>query len=557
MQRPKIEILEVLAIGLSMALFTSCSNSNFESLSSHAQLTEPWNNKAIIDENKEAPRAAFLSQAFNSETGETVGVPNLSLNGRWKFSWVSSPLERPVGFYNVEFDDGDWQEISVPSVWERQGFGYPVYANVEYPFIADPFEVPVDHQNHVGSYRKEFQLPDDWLGGRVFVEFGAVSSALTLWVNGERVGYAQGSRTPLEFDITEYVTPGTNLIAAQVMRWNDGSWLENQDSWSLSGIFRDVTLISRPNTHIRDFFASTSLENDYRDGVLDLSVELRGFGQTDLGRYKVEYRLSRDGVDKAGGRLSAAKADDPSCLTSRVVIADVARWSAERPSLYDLELTLWDERGIKVETISSSTGFRSVEIKNGRLLINGRAVIFKGVNLHEFHPDSGYVVDEETMQRDFELLKAGNFNAIRTSHYPQPTRFYELADQYGFYVVGEANLETHLFRFEEDLAPARKPEWAAQMLDRTVRMVERDKNHPSIVIWSPGNETGPGPNIVAIYDWVKSRDPSRLFQYADDDRFEGGRLRSAESAPVWCVIGFSDCFLRLALEPRALRTRAE
>ncbi len=518
---------EVCAYLLRRSLVCIIALVSFEVFGFHAthsddDFAEPWNDITIIEQNKEKPRAAFTPFAHSYNT-------RLSLNGEWKFFWSESPSTRPTAFYQSDYNDNEWDNITVPSVWEREGYGYPIYANVQYPFVAEPFQVPTGKQNHVGSYRKNFTVPEEWNGKRIFIEFGAASSSLTLWVNGERVGYAQGSRTAIEFDITDFVHIGDNLVAVQVTRWNDGSWLENQDSWSLSGLYRDVELIARDQVHIRDYFASTSLTNDYKDGVLELSIDLRAFIDADLEDYSVQYRLSKEQHTVASGAVVAD--EETGRWHQQIEVENVFPWSAESPTLYDMALTLVRNDETVIETIESKVGFRHIELKGGRLLINGFPVIFKGVNLHEFHPNTGYVVDEETMVLDLKLMKEANFNAIRTSHYPQSKRFYELADQYGFYVIAEANMETHLFRFEEDLAPARKPEWAEQMLDRTIRMVEAYKNHSSIVIWSPGNETGPGPNMVDIYQWTKQRDDSRLFQYADDDRFEGGDFSELKVRP--------------------------
>lgn len=513
--------MKYLCLVLAAFLFLGCSNSE----GSNIVKLEPWQNIEIIHENKVEPHASFKPYGpseLATTGGEALSSYSKSLNGKWEFHWVDSPTGRPDDFFKTDFDANKWSLIDVPSVWEREGYGYPVYANVEYPFVAEPFEVPSDNQNHIGSYRKEVTIPENWKDRHVFIEFGAVSSAMTLWVNGERVGYAQGSRTPLEFDITDYVKAGSNLVAVQVMRWNDGSWLENQDSWSLSGIYRGVTLTARPKTYIRDYFAATTLQNNYKDGVLNLSVEVRGASAQLESGWTVDYELSDGLAVISNGKLPVQIGEGGGIANAELVLESVRVWSAEKPNLYTFKISLIDPQGTAVEWTQSRVGFRSVELENGRVLINGYPIKFRGVNIHEIHPETGYVVDEQTMRRDFELLKAGNFNAVRTSHYPQDPKFYHLADEYGLYVVDEANLETHLYRFEADLAPALRPEWAEQMLDRTVRMIERDKNHASIVMWSPGNETGPGPNMVAIYDWAKKRDSSRLFQYADDDRFEGG-----------------------------------
>jgi len=489
---------------------------------------EPWRDIDIIQQNVEKPRASFFALAETADSSKADAANFRSLNGDWYFRFDGNPASRPMDFWQAGFDVSAWDTIPVPSVWERQGYGYPVYANIPYPFDAEPFIVPMDDQNHVGSYVKEFDVPADWQGQRVYVRFGAVSSAMTLWVNGKEVGYSQGSRTPAEFDLTEYVKTGQNRLAVQVMRWSDASWLENQDSWSLSGIFRDVELYARPQTHIRDFFAKAGLENNYGDGVLNLAVDLRSFDATP-GDHTVSLELGRNGKMLAKEEATVVFADGASHVDLEARIAAVDAWSAEKPALYDLTITLRDDEGTVKEVIRRKTGFRSVEMRNNRVLVNGKAVKFKGVNLHEVHQDTGYVVDEATTMKDLQLMKAANFNAIRTSHYPQPERFYELADEYGFYLIAEANLETHLYRGQNGLAPARIPAWKDQMMDRMVRMVERDKNHPSVIFWSPGNETGTGANITAMYDWTKARDNSRLFQYGDATRVEGEGLKGLEA----------------------------
>ncbi len=492
---------------------------------------EPWRNIDIIQQNAEHARSSYFAYGSkkDADIGSKADAQNFrSLNGDWKFRFDGNPASRPLDFWQADFDTSTWDTILVPSVWERQGYGYPVYANIPYPFHAEPFIVPMDDQNHVGSYVREFDVPADWQGQRVYVRFGAVSSAMTLWVNGKEVGYSQGSRTPAEFDVTDYLQSGQNRLAVQVMRWSDASWLENQDSWSLSGIFRDVDLYARPQTHIRDFFAKAGLENNYRDGVLELVVDLRSL-EAVPGEHAVELILGREGEELARQEGTASFTDGEASVGLTIRVANVDTWSAEKPVLYDLTINLSDSEGAIEEVIRSKTGFRTVEMRNNRVLVNGKAVKFKGVNLHEVHQDNGYVVDEETLIKDMQLMKAANINAVRTSHYPQPERFYELADQYGLYLIAEANLETHFYRGKNGFAPARIPDWKDQMLDRMVRMVERDKNHPSVIFWSPGNETGTGDNITAMYDWTKARDDSRLFQYGDATRVEGQGLKGLDA----------------------------
>ncbi len=328
--------------------------------------------------------------------------------------------------------------------------------------------------------------------------------------------------------MTGFVRVGSNRIAVEVMRFSDGNWLENQDAWSLSGIFRSVSLYARPQSYIADIFARASLIKGYRDGALRLSTSLVNKAVAAKSGLRLRYSLHDRGVVLDSGEQAVSLANGHAELEATLVVRHVEAWSAEKPYLYELLIELLDDTET-LEVVRLQTGFRSVELRNGRVLVNGRAITFKGVNLHEFHQRHGYVVDEQTMLRDFQLMKAANINAIRTAHYPQQPRFYELADRYGFYVINEANLETHLYRNDPELAPARRPEWAGQMLDRSRRMFERDKNHPSVVIWSPGNESGMGPNITAIYRWLKHSDKTRLVQYADDTYVENAGVRALQT----------------------------
>lgn len=488
-----------------------------------------WRDQSVVHVNTEPPRASFSVISGSSDSQKNPSAEHRkSLNGEWFFRWSESHDARPVNFWREDFSLVDWDLITVPSVWEREGHGYPVYINHGYPFDAEPFTVPVDEQNHSGAYVTEFTIPASWENQRVYVDFGAVSSAMTLWINGEEVGYSQGSRTPINFEITDYIREGSNRLAAEVMRFSDGNWLENQDSWSLTGIFRDVNLYVRAPAHIRDFFAKTYLKDNYTTGLLNISGELDINTTQDNIPQSLEIIL-RDHEDILARQVIDIKsAVDGQAFDANLEVRDIEVWSAENPNLYEINLILRDPEQREIETVGHAIGFRSVELNNGRVLINGHPVIFKGVNLHEFHPDNGYVVDEETMLRDLTLMKEANINAIRTSHYPQSRRFYELTDRFGFYVVDEANLETHLFRNDPALAPALKPEWKDQMLDRMQRTLERDKNHASVIMWSPGNETGMGPNMTAIYEWVKARDDSRIYMYADDTLVEHDGVRALQ-----------------------------
>ena len=481
-----------------------------------------WNDINVIRDNVEAPRAHFVP----STRGESTTPHRISLNGAWKFHYSDTPASRPADFYREEFDVSRWNDITVPSNWELEGYGYPIYVNVPYPFEIDEPNVPTE-DNPVGSYRRTVDVPAIWLDQQVFIEFGAVSSAFYLWINGEYVGYSEDSKTPSEFNATRYLRPGENTIAVEVYRWSTGSYLEDQDFWSLSGIQRDVNLFVRPNARVRDFFVLAGLENDYADGVLQLEIDLVNDGDTVAETLAVELR-GTDGVIHAdAAALSLAPGASSHVFTA--TLPNVEQWSAETPNLYDLTITLGDE------VIHQPVGFRTVEIINGRFRINGKLVKLKGVNLHEHHDVKGHVVDEETMLKDIRLMQAANLNAVRNSHYPQPERWYELTSEHGLYVVDEANIESHGYGYDHDKTLGNKPHWMEHHLDRTRRMLERSKNFPSVVIWSLGNEAGDGVNLGATYHWIKSRDQSRPVQYETEGNIEevGERHSDFHSSMYW------------------------
>lgn len=481
-----------------------------------------WNNIDVIQENMEAPRAHF---APHRKVDANI-LHRVSLNGDWKFHYSDSPAARPADFYKLDYDVAEWGTIPVPANWERHGHGYPIYVNVPYPFDIDEPNVPTE-ENPVGSYRRTFEVSEAWLGEQVFVEFAAVSSAFYIWVNGEYVGYSEGSKTPSEFNITDYIAAGENTIAVEVYRWSTGSYLEDQDFWSLSGIQRGVSLFVRPDIRVRDFFAHAGLQNKYRDGAFELEIEIVNDGE------EVEKLLTVEIVDKGivvdAQELSLLFAAGDSQQTFAATIADVKTWSAETPYLYTLRITLGDE------VIVQPIGFRTSEIVNGRFLINGRLVKLKGVNLHEHHDVTGHVVDEETMLTDIRLMQGANLNAVRNSHYPRSKRWYELTSQYGLYVVDEANIESHGYGYDHDKTLGNKPHWMAHHLDRTQRMLERSKNFPSVVIWSLGNEAGDGVNLGAGFKWIKSRDLSRPVQYETEGDINevGERHSDFHSSMYW------------------------
>ena len=479
-----------------------------------------WQNQHIIGINKEAPHASFITY------GEATDKRNLHdskqyklINGEWLFNWSKNPQERPSDFYRVNFDDTAWDNIPVPANWQLHGYGYPIYINHPYeyadkraPFTEmkspNPPFVPNDY-NPVGSYRKRITIPEGWQDQEVLIHFGAVSSAMYVWINGEKVGYSQGSKTPAEFNVTKFLKPGENLLAVEVYRWSDGSYLECQDFWRLSGITRDVYLYTRPKNHIADIDALASLTNDYQNGKLNLKVAVNLISKLKL---KLKIELA-DG--KTSLYATSAELKDPSGLDTvsfEHELGDIQPWSAEIPKLYNLQVSLVDEKDVILQHTNIKIGFRTSEIKNGQLLVNGQPIYLKGVNLHEHNEFTGHVVDETTMRKDIELMKKFNVNAVRTSHYPQPEYWYDLCDEYGIYVVDEANIESHGMGYG-DKSLAKDSTWREAHLERTIRMLERDKNHPSVIIWSLGNEAGNGVNFYTNYKWLKQRDPSRPVQY--------------------------------------------
>lgn len=466
--------------------------------------TPEWNNINIIQANVEKPRATMWS--FADEASALDGTSKSpwvkSLNGLWKFNWSRSPSERPIDFYQTDFDDDSWAEIQVPSNWEVEGFGIPIYTNIVYPFPKNPPHAPTEW-NPVGSYRQYFDIPLSWDGRRVMINFDGVSSAFYLWLNGEKIGYSQGSRTTVEFDLTRHLKKGKNLFAVEVYRWCDGSYLEDQDFWRLSGIFRDVYLRSTANTSIRDFCIVTDFDEKYKHANLKIDVELHNpKGQLDL-------QL----LDATGDPLFS-KVSKPALDTVKfdIPIDSPHPWNAESPYLYQALLTLRDKNGKIIEVVPHKVGFREVVTENGRFKINGQVVLIKGVNRHEHHPDTGHVVSKERMLKEIKLLKEFNVNAVRTSHYPNSPIWYDLCNQHGLYVCNEANIESHGMGYSK-ASLAKHSEWKEQHLNRVIRMVHRDRNHPSVVIWSMGNESGDGPNFEACYHWLKKNDPTRPVQY--------------------------------------------
>ncbi|MEL6695942.1 MAG: glycoside hydrolase family 2 TIM barrel-domain containing protein [Bacteroidota bacterium] len=438
----------------------------------------------------------------------------LNLNGIWKFHWVSKPADRPKEFYQPSFSTDEWDELEVPINWEMRGYGIPIYTSQGYPFEKrNDYKIDAEW-NPVGSYRRTFRLPKEWQEQKTHIIFDGVQSAFYVWVNGEPIGYSQGSRTPAEFDISDALKEGENIIAVEVYRWSDGSYLEDQDFWHLSGIFRDVYLQSKPLTHLQDIQIHSSLKDDYQTGTFQLNGIIQK-NKKGAKATKLDILLiapNGDLIIQENLNLSLKNGKNI-FTTHKFEIPQVKSWNAEHPHLYSLILTLKDSDGEIIEVVPQKVGFRKVEIKGPRFLVNGKLIKLKGVNRHEHHPDKGHYVTEADIRRDLQIMARHNINAIRTSHYPNTPVFYDLCDELGFYVIDEGNIETHAFGNNYQNQISNDPIWKAAYLDRVERMYQRDKNHPSIIIWSLGNESGSGENVQAVYEWIHKTDPSRPFHY--------------------------------------------
>jgi beta-galactosidase len=482
-----------------------------------------WENPEIFQINREPARAAFIPYAdeVSAVADRYESSPwHLSLNGLWKFQWAPTPDQRSRDFYKNSFNDVNWKEIKVPGNWELQGYGIPIYTNITYPYPKNP---PfIDHaDNPVGSYRRYFDIPASWDGRKVFLYFEAGTSAMYIWVNGEMVGYTENTKSPAEFDITKYVKPGKNLVAIEVYRWSDGSYLEDQDFWRISGIDRDVYLYTTDNTRIADFFARPDLDASYKNGSLTVDITLKNYTANVKSNQIIEAVL----LNAAGSKVftQVVKATIPSVgnqtITFSKGISSPNLWSNETPYLYTLLLTLKDENGKFIETVSTKTGFRKVELKNGQLLVNGKRILVHGVNIHEHNPVTGHYQDVETMMKDIRTMKQLNINAVRCSHYPNNLNWVKLCDKYGIFLVDEANIESHGMGaalqgwFDQSKHPAYLKEWHAAHMDRIISLVERDKNHVSVILWSLGNECGNGQVFFDGYKWIKERDKTRLVQF--------------------------------------------
>lgn len=440
----------------------------------------------------------------------------MTLNGTWKFNWVENADQRPTDFYKTDFNDKGWDDMQVPGVWELNGYGDPIYVNVGYPWRSqyknNPPYVPTVN-NHVGSYRKVIEIPADWKGRQIMAHFGSVTSNMYLWVNGKFVGYSEDSKLEAEFDLTKYLRPSKNVIAFQVFRWCDGTYLEDQDFFRYSGVGRDCYLYTRTTNHIEDIRITPDLDAQYKDGTLQIAVQMKGKGTVDL-------KL----LDKAGKEVTTAQVKGSGKKTATMNVSNPEKWTAETPNLYTLVANL-QENGKIIESIPIKVGFRKIELKNGQILVNGQAVLFKGADRHEMDPDKGYVVSKERMIQDIKRMKELNINAVRTCHYPDNNLWYDLCDEYGIYVVAEANIESHGMGYGDETL-AKNTLFAKAHLERNQRNVQRGYNHPSIIFWSLGNEAGFGPNFEACYKWIKAEDQSRAVQYE--------QARTNEYTDIYC-----------------------
>lgn len=470
-----------------------------------------WLDETKNEENRLPMHASYFVYESETAAGKndwTQSINYLNLNGDWKFKWVEKPADLPVNFQSTEFDDSHWVHFKIPATWEVNGYGYPIYVNIGYEFQniqkPDPPKVPMSY-DPTAVYRREIRLRDNWKGKKIILHVGAAKSNLAVWVNGQYVGYGEDSKLSQEFDVTKYVGTGRNLIVLKVMRWCDGTYLEGQDFWRLGGIMRDCYLVARNPVHIYDYELTTDLDAAYTNGELKAKIKLNvpAFAIATVELHEGPHIIKKASVSFGGTNYKS-------------IFIPVPRprlWSAETPNLYTAIIRLKKKNSNVEEVMTQQVGFRKVEVKNGQLWVNGKSILIKGVNRHEFDPDSGQTISKESMLRDIQIMKQFNINAVRCSHYPNNEYWYDLCDRFGLYVVDEANIESHGIGYDITKTLGNKPLWKKAHFERLQRMVERDKNHPSIIIWSLGNEAGNGYNFYEAYQWLKYRDTSRPIQY--------------------------------------------
>ena len=475
------------------------------SLATMAQHDE-WKNPEINAVNRAPMHTNYFAYSSSEEAAKADKENSsnfMTLNGIWKFNWVKNADARPTDFYRTDYNDKGWGQMKVPGVWEMNGYGDPIYVNVGYAWRSqsknNPPYVPIEN-NHVGSYRKEIIIPAEWSEKEIFAHFGSVTSNMYLWVNGKYVGYSEDSKLEAEFNLTKYLKPGKNLIAFQVFRWCDGTYLEDQDFFRYSGVGRNCYLYSRNKKYIQDIRVTPDLDSNYTNGTLNVALNLNGSGT-------VELNLT----DPAGKSVATAQVNGNGQKSVVMDVSNPEKWTAETPNLYTLTATLKNGSNT-LEVIPVKVGFRKIELKGGQILVNGQPVLFKGADRHEMDPDGGYVVSRERMLQDILRMKQLNINAVRTCHYPDDNLWYDLCDQYGIYVVAEANIESHGMGYGKETL-AKNPSYKKAHMERNQRNVQRGYNHPSIIFWSLGNEAGYGPNFEQCYTWIKNEDKTRAVQY--------------------------------------------
>lgn len=537
------------------SLLIFCLSLLFVHLAKAQELPSELQTPEVVSLNRMPMRAsafAYENKELASKRNKEKSAYFISLNGTWKFNWVQDPRKRPLDFYKPDFNDSKWDNFKVPANWEVNGYGLPIYVNQPYEFAGrkltgnrmnPPFDIPEDN-NPVGSYRRKITIPENWKNRQVFISLGAVKSAFFIWVNGKKVGYSEDSKLAAEFDITNYVKPGENTIALQVYRWSDGSYLECQDMWRISGIERDVYLYSTPKIDVRDFKVIGNLDPTYTNGLLDVNLTVEN--------YKIDQRTNHSRPDSfyVALDLQDAKGNTvwkdatgaktvlgnyKSNVAFKTQISNIKTWSAEIPYLYTLYITLKDKNGEVFEVIPQRVGFRSVEIKGSDLLVNGKRIFLKGVNRHEHNATQGHTLTHDDMRKDMEMMKKLNVNAVRHSHYPPDPYWMELCDEYGLYVIDEANIESHGRYYSLETTFANDKKWRVPHLERITRMYERDKNHASVITWSLGNEAGNGVNFYEGYEWLKQKD-GRPVQYerAEND-FNTDMIVPQYPDPNWLV----------------------
>ncbi|WP_190809562.1 glycoside hydrolase family 2 TIM barrel-domain containing protein [Flagellimonas sp. S3867] len=501
--------MRYLYLSLLLCAVFSCKK---EHLAEVTEQTYHYNHE-IFEENKLPPRASFfgLESLEKEDRGDSRRFMNL--NGEWKFYFVKDPKNRPVTFQNITFDDSEWKTIPVPANWEVEGYDHPIYLDERYPFDTKWPNIPQDY-NPVGTYRKTIELSEEFLKEDVILHFAGAKSAMYVYINGEYVGYSQGSKTPTEFDITKYLNPGKNLIALQMFRWSDASYLESQDMLRMSGIERDVYLYTRPKVFISDYHSYTNLDGTYSDGIFRSTIHVENQSEENVKRNLVlELFDGTESIYRKTEQVEISK-NDTNQFTFDHLVKNARQWSAEAPNLYQIHIVLEDIQNPENNSyIKNHVGFKRVEIKNAQVLINGKPIYIRGVDRHETDPSTGHVVSRKSMEKDIQLMKQNNINAVRSSHYPNDPYWLDLCDKYGLYVVNEANIESHPLAIDEKTQIGNEMSWLPAHMMRTQRMYYRDRNHPSIYSWSLGNEAGEGNIFRTTYKWLKEQDDNRIVQY--------------------------------------------